>query len=95
MNDGYTTKRFSGHLVLSGIILLFVRMAFDLGAIALTGHPGGSTLMSFTNILGFLWWPLVGIGALLRATGADNPVREHHDPRTKKDATEDSPANGA
>jgi len=93
MSDGYTAKRFSGHLVLSGIICLFAAMAFGLGAVALTGQPGGSTLMALTKIFGFLWLPLVGIGALLRATGADNP--EPHDPSAQHGATDDSSANGA
>ena len=95
MRTEYTAKRFSGHLVLTGVICLFIAMAFGLGAVALTGQPGGSTLMFFAKLFGFLWLPLVGIGALLRATGADNPPPEQQSSAREDAVINDSQANGA
>ena len=61
MSDA-AANRFAGHVVLLGVICLFVAMAFGLAYVTF----GGSTLWLLVKVFGFLWLPLIGIGALMR-----------------------------
>lgn len=62
-------SRFAGHVVFVGVICLFIAMAFGLAYVAF----GGSTLHLLLKISGFLWLPLIGIGALMRVAHPANP----------------------
>lgn len=64
-----------GRLVLSGMVSLFIAMACALASVALLSRPGGHVLEAGTKFFGFLWLPLVGIGALIRLSEARDESR--------------------
>ena len=68
-------NRFAGHIVLLGVICLFVAMAFGLAYVAF----GGSTLRLLVKVFGFLWLPLIGIGALMRVAYPANSAQSTDD----------------
>ena len=61
MSDN-AANRFAGHIVLVGVICLFIAMAFGLAYVTF----GGSTLRLLAKVFSFLWLPIIGIGALMR-----------------------------
>lgn len=68
-------NRFAGHVVLLGVICLFVAMAFGLAYVAW----GGSTLHLLVKVFGFMWLPLIGTGALVRIAYPANPAQGQGD----------------
>jgi threonine/homoserine/homoserine lactone efflux protein len=64
-------NRFAGNIVLLGIVCLFIAMAFGLANIVY----GGSTFRLLVKVFGFLWLPLIGIGAVMRVANQVDPAQ--------------------
>lgn len=72
-------NRFTSQFVLLGIVCLFIAMALGLANVVY----GGSTLGLLVKVFGFLWLPLIGIGAVMR-------IADQVDPAQSQESADDS-----
>jgi threonine/homoserine/homoserine lactone efflux protein len=90
MSDTTSINRLPGRLVVLGMLCLFVAMACGLASLALIGKSGGGTLLSLAKVFGFLWLPLVGLGALMRTSDS----QKQEQATASKGASQDSSQSG-
>lgn len=88
-------NRWAGRLVILGMVSLFLAMLCAIGSFAMLarGPGGGVALMNFAKIFGFLWLPLIGLGALIRVANNAQDEKAGADgmsPSTEPSAESDS-----